>query len=255
MRGFIAILYIGLSFISNGLLANDIDSSKVIFVEASEAYKTGEYEKALNLFLKVDSTAEGFAINYNLGNTYYKLSKLPESILYYERALKFEPTNDDASHNLKVANTLIVDRIESVPQSKLTLWWQEFKYSTSPSGWAWLAVLLAILSVVFFLIFTLSRKKSFKRTGFFTGLLLLILMGSTLVLARQSLEFRNNSTHGIIFSDKVDVRSEPKPGSTQVFVLHSGTKVRLISQDGDWVNIEIASGSKGWVQSSDLTEI
>jgi tetratricopeptide (TPR) repeat protein len=255
MRGLLAILFFALGLISNNLIANDLDSSKVIFEEASEAYKTGEYEKALNLFLKVDSTAEGFAINYNLGNTYYKLNKLPESILYYERALKFEPTNDDASHNLKVANTLIVDRIESVPQSKLALWWREFKYSTSPSGWAWLAVMLAFLSVLFFLIFILSRKKSIKRTGFFTALALLILMGASLVLANQSLEYRNNSTHGVIFSDKVDVRSEPKPGSTQVFVLHAGTKVRLISQDGDWVNIEIASGSKGWVQLEDLKEI
>lgn len=255
MKGlkYIALLIFGFSTIAS--VANDLSVGKEKFLEASEAYKTGAYETALDLFLEVDSAAEGSAINYNLGNVYFKLNNLPESILHYERALKFEPTNEDVRHNLKVVNALIVDRIESIPQSKLTLWWQEFKFSIGPSGWSWIAISLAFIAVLMALTYSLSGNKNTKRTGFFGALICLALMLSSLLLASQALTHREQSTHGIIFSDKVDVRSEPRSESTQVFVLHAGTKVRLISKDGEWFNVEIASGSKGWVQLGDLTEI
>ena len=62
----------------------------------------------------------------------------------------------------------------------------------------------------------------------------------------------NTPNAAIVFTDKVDVRSEPRIESTQVFVLHAGTRVKLLSQDGTWYNIEISSGNKGWIEIAEL---
>lgn len=235
--------------------ANDFSNTKESFTFGTEAYKNGDYKKALGHFLQVDSTADGFDINYNLGNTYFKLGEIPKTILYYERALKFAPTNEDVRHNLRLANDQIVDRIETIPQSKLKLWWQDFKYSIGPDGWAWITIGWAFLAILLALIFVLSQGKTRRRISFFGGLISLAFLIISFLLANQADDFLNTHHAAIVFSDKVDVRSEPRIESTQVFVLHAGTKVQLISQDGTWYNIEIASGNKGWIEIAELEEI
>ncbi len=235
--------------------ANDFDLAKKSFSIGAEAYKNGDYEKALGYFLQADSAADGFDINYNLGNTYFKLGEIPETILYYERALKYAPTNEDVRHNLKIANGQIVDRIETIPQSKLKLWWEDFKYSIGPDGWAWISIGWALLAGVMGLLYFLSQGKNRRRIGFFGGLLSIALLIVSFLLASQADEFLNTANAAVVFTDKVDVRSEPRTESTQVFVLHAGTRVKLLSQDGVWYNVEIASGNKGWIQVADLEEI
>lgn len=242
-------------FTINGLKANDFVQTKEAFKIGTEAYKDADYEKALGYFLQVDSAADGFDINYNLGNTYFKLGQIPQTILYYERALKYAPTNEDVRHNLKIANDQIVDRIETIPQSKLKLWWQDFKYSIGPDGWAWIVIGWACLAILLALIYVLSQGKNRRRIGFFGGLVSLAFMVVSFILANQADDFLNTHHAAIVYTDKVDVRSEPRIESTQVFVLHAGTKVKLLEQDGTWYNIEISSGNKGWIELAELEEI
>ena len=59
-------------------------------------------------------------------------------------------------------------------------------------------------------------------------------------------------------SSSVSVKSSPDKASTDLFVLHEGTKVRTVSELGDWREIVIADGKKGWVEGphdrNDLTK-
>jgi SH3-like domain-containing protein len=52
------------------------------------------------------------------------------------------------------------------------------------------------------------------------------------------------------------VKSSPSgEAATDRFVLHEGTKVRLIDQVGSWSNIELADGRQGWMRTGDLETI
>ena len=64
-----------------------------------------------------------------------------------------------------------------------------------------------------------------------------------------------NDHPAIIFSEKIEVRSEPNLGSEVSFSLHEGTKVQIISRDSDWVRITIPDGKDGWIPNSDLKEL
>ena len=49
--------------------------------------------------------------------------------------------------------------------------------------------------------------------------------------------------------------SAPSEKSTKLFTLHIGTKLKINDQIGDWVNIKIANGNKGWVLITDIKEL
>lgn len=231
------------------------DADKTAFRQGVDAYLEANYEVALDYFALAAEESEGAALHYNLGNTYYKLNKIPESILHYERALKFEPANEDVRYNLRLANERIADRIERIPKSKFALWWEDTRYGMGPDGWAWIGVGLSMAATLLLVLFAFGKNPGWRRFGFFAGFLCVALLVATYVLSSSAESYRYGKVSGVIFADKVDVKSEPRPASSNVFVLHAGTKVELLGSEGDWAHIAIASGSKGWVPSDVLEEI
>lgn len=235
--------------------AEDIGHARDQFIKGNEAYKAGDYEAALNHYLEAEPHTEGLAINYNLGNAYFKLGQIPESILHYERARRFAPSNEDVLYNLSLANDLIVDKIEVLPKSKVQIWWRTFRYSMGPDGWAKICILLSVAAVILYLLFYFAHGKGLRRTGFFGALIAFIFAILAYTLAVSAENYRYAEKSAIIFTDKVDVKSEPRGGSVNVFVLHAGTKVELLSQEGEWYEVEIASGAQGWIHENELRVI
>jgi len=236
-------------------VAQDLSTAQAAFEQGNEAYKAGEYKEALDYYKQAAEETKGVTINYNLGNTYFKLDKLPESILYYERALKFDPANADVLHNLELVNGMIVDRIDNLPESKAHIWWKEFRYGLGPDGWAWVSIGLAFTSLILILLYYSSFSRNVRRFGFFGGILCLIFTALAVSLAQSAEKYRHSFNTAIIFTDKVDIKSEPRDGSTNVFVLHAGTKVHILNADNDWYEVKIASGNQGWMKADDLEEI
>lgn len=245
-------LFFSVLFFSSLAVSQGLDYARDQFSLGNEAYMKGDYEKALNHYLEAEPHTEGLAINYNLGNAYFKLGEIPESILHYQRALRFAPSNEDVQYNLSIANDMIVDKIEVLPKSKVEVWWNTFRYQMGPDGWAKLCIALAILSVLLFLLYYFAMAKGLRRFGFFGGLIAFIFLILTYTLAVSAENYRYAQKSAIVFTDKVDVKSEPRGGSVNVFVLHAGTKVEILSQEGEWYEVEIASGAQGWIYEDEL---
>ncbi|MBP5396326.1 MAG: SH3 domain-containing protein [Bacteroidales bacterium] len=51
------------------------------------------------------------------------------------------------------------------------------------------------------------------------------------------------------------VRSMPDASGTELFTVHEGMKVRITDAVGDWSEAVFPNGSKGWVQTRQLTII
>ncbi|MFT6998462.1 MAG: tetratricopeptide (TPR) repeat protein [Cryomorphaceae bacterium] len=249
------IVFFSALFVSVLAIGQSLDYASDQFSLGNEAYMKGDYETALNHFLEAEPNTEGLAINYNLGNAYFKLGEIPESILHYERALRFDPSNEDVQYNLSISNDLIADKIEVLPKSKLQISWKTFRFSLGPDGWAQICIFLAFASVLLFLFYYFSHSKNLRRFGFFCGLLAFIFLILTYTLAVSAENYRYAQKSAIVFTDKVDVKSEPRGGSVNVFVLHSGTKVEILSQEGEWYEVEIASGAQGWIYQDELALI
>lgn len=253
IKGLISALFILTAALT--AFADETGDARRYFKAGTRAYSEGNYREALEAFEAAESGAEGFAVNYNLGNTHYKLNNIPESILYLERSLKFDPANEDARYNLRLANERIADRIERLPKTKFSLWWDDFRFGLGPDGWAWISAALSVLASLLFFLFAFGKNPGLRRFGFFTGLICVALFVGAVTLSSSAEEFRYSHMSAVVFADKVDVKSEPRQESTEVFVLHAGARVALLRSEGEWHHIEIASGNQGWIKDEDLREI
>ncbi len=98
-----------------------------LMVRANYAYDHQQYDSAVNMYQQV--LKQGFvspALYFNLGDAYYRQKDMPSAILYYEKAIKLDPNNEAIHYNLNLANTMIPDKIEKVPEMFLKRWWNYF---------------------------------------------------------------------------------------------------------------------------------
>ena len=147
------------------LSAQDADS---LWNQAVKDYTEENYQAALDCFSALE--AEGYVsreLYYNIGNCYYKLgNSLGQSILYYERALKLDPSYEDAQVNLAIAREYTLDRIDEVPEFILLTWIKAFRDTVSSDAWAWIALALFLVTAVMVLLFRFGSSTTLRKTAF-----------------------------------------------------------------------------------------
>jgi len=223
------------------------------FDEANEAYNAGRYDTALMLYEKIlDADVESATLYYNMGNASYKRSDFSMAIYYYEKALKLDPGNDDIKTNLAIANLAIVDKIEPVPQSFISRGWQRLKALFSSDGWAKVSLVVFALLLLSAFLFFRGRRLALRKLGFFVGLFMLVATVLSVVFASQLKHEALHCDHAIIMSPTVNVKSQPNASSTDLFVLHEGSKVTILDQSSGWNKIRIANGSLGWLPEESM---
>jgi tetratricopeptide (TPR) repeat protein len=224
--------------------------------EANRAYYAGHYENAVTIYEKV--TQAGFAspvLYYNLGNAYFKLGNMPLSILYYEKAHKLSPADGDITHNIQLANTRIVDKIEPVPMLFYIRWWDSARNMLSPDNFA--KISLALFSIFWLLLacYLLARRRGIRVIAFYFSLIFLITAIFGMILASDSHHYALNPDEAIVMEPSAGVKSSPDNKSVDLFVIHEGTKVRVIDRIGNWKEVRIANGNSGWIQTTAIREI
>jgi tetratricopeptide (TPR) repeat protein len=102
-------------------------SYEQLFAQANTAYKNADYKRAMQMYEQlVQSGIESAEVYFNLGNCYYKSGKMASAILNYTRAQRLDPTDDDISFNLSLAESRITDKIDPAPQFFIIKWWRLF---------------------------------------------------------------------------------------------------------------------------------
>ena len=223
------------------------------FEQANAAYNEGNYDSARVVYEKILAIeVESVPLYFNLGNTYYKMREYPMAIYYYEKALKLDPSSEEAQVNLAIANQAIVDKIEPVPQSFIVRGWRNVRASLSGDQWAWCSIAFFALLLVAAFLFLRSRKVGMRKLGFFSGLVFLLAFGLSVVFAAQLKQASETQDQAIIMAPTVTVKSSPNEASVDLFVLHEGTKVTLLEMSDGWNKIRIANGSVGWLEADKM---
>ena len=225
------------------------------FEDGNAAYDEGNYEQAMTFYNSiVEAGMESATLYYNMGNTYYKMKDYPHAILYYEKALKLDPSDEDTRVNLEIANLAVVDKITPIPQSFLARWWSAIRSSFSADGWAWLSVASFALLLICLFAFLMARRTGLRKVGFFVGLVALLCLTFSVLFAVESQRALSHHDQAIVMTPTVTAMSSPSDQSVGLFVLHEGAKVRVLDSARDWNKIRIADGSVGWLPASDMTE-
>lgn len=90
---------------------------------------------------------------------------------------------------------------------------------------------------------------------FIGSMFFLVLAISSAVVGYLKQDLQQESSFGIVFSEEVEVKSEPSARSSEVFMLHEGAKVKITQNFQDWVEIELPNGSGGWMEENNLKRL
>lgn len=224
--------------------------------EADDAYRSGDYLAAIEQYEAV--LAKGYTsadLYYNLGNAYYRTGQMGPAILYYERALRLNPSMGDAAENLALAESQTVDRITVLPKLFIVRWVDALCIHVSPLGWrvVWL-VLLALLgaSVV---LFRLGGSRGWRKTGFVGGIVVALLLVLATWLLLRSTHRYNAHADAVVMPQAIAVKSSPEAQGTDKLFLHEGTRLTITDSLAGWYKVTIADGTTGWCQSNDIERI
>jgi len=246
-------IYIILLLFFIGLSAQAEVIPDSLYIRANRFYSEGRYSEAATLYDSLINTGYSAPeVYFNLGNACFKMRQIGKAILNYERANRLKPFDEDIRFNLQLARTYTVDKIESLPEFFLSAWWRSFRSMMDSDHWMILSIVLFIVCLVLYLFFLFSMRVTLKKI-FFT-LSVFFLLGSFIAGLsgyRQGREFHARN-EGIVMVSSATVKSSPDAGSSDLFVLHEGTKVKIEDAVGNWVEIRIANGNKGWIEFSNL---
>lgn len=225
-------------------------------VQATKAFNTKQYPEAIKLYSKIIAGGyESYALYYNLGNAYYRNNEPAEAILYYEKALKIAPNNEDIKHNIGVVNSNLTDKVEKVPELFYKRWWKLILNMMDIDSLAILTIMLLTLALTLIAVYVAIPNLLIRKISFWSGVTLLLFFGVGVTAASQRNHYLNGQHEAIVFTQTVNIKSSPDENSKDIFVLHEGTKVTLLDVVANWQEIRIANGSVGWIKASDIRKI
>ena len=222
-----------------------------------EAYSAGDWDQAATDWSDVAATGlQSKELYFNLGNAWYKSGQVAKAILFYERALRLDPSDADVRYNLDFARNLTQDRIDEVPEFILKTWIRKVNYLLSSNAWAGLSLFLLALALGLGLLFLLGPTAGARRAGFFTGIAALLLALAAWGFARSQKADAERHDAAIVMRPVTSVTSSPSSDAAKsLFILHEGTKVKVLDEVSGFTDVELADGRRGWIPSGDIEKI
>lgn len=219
-------------------------------------YENGSWGEAVNAWSAIaGSGVQNAELYYNIGNACYKLSDYAGAVLNFERALKQDPSFSDARYNLEFVNSLLTDRIESVPEFFLKTWYRKLSWMFRSGVWAVLGILFFAVFLTLILIFLLSGRTGVKKACFFSSIPVLVLCILMISLSFYQKSISESDERAVVMSAVSSVKSAPGESSVDLFVLHEGTVVTVLETVGNWINVELSDGRQGWMLVGNCAKI
>lgn len=229
-------------------------SNDDIWDGANVAYDQGDFNSAIEGYRKILERDHRYPlVYYNLGNAYFKNGQIGLAIAAYGHSLKIDPSFKLAKENLEYVRKFTVDKVEEKPRGFLLNLWYGLAGLLLAEGYFILTIVIywILCAVITLLIIGVGKKE------FLTYLL--ILFSAVFILGIAITHFVVNQTHnprwGVVIVPSVELREGPGEEFEKIFTGHEGLEFKILSQRQDYYLIELASGLKGWVPATTLTEI
>lgn len=243
-----AILFVG--------FAQAQDSALTVLENGNRLYEEGQYTKAIQSYeslLQSEYTSDD--LHYNLANAYFKTNAIAQSILHYEKALKLNPSHEDAAYNLQIANEKTIDKIEAIPDLFIYRWWKNIYKLFSMDGWAYLVLAFFFITLIGLALYFLSSALNLRKIGFYIAAASIFLALFSWLMADRQKSSIQKTKYAIIMEPTVNINSSPSAGSSKLFVLHEGTKVKVEEIKDEWFNVSLPNGNKGWLKREVVEEV
>ena len=248
-----------------GYAADSKTTARASWKAGIEAYNAKDYSAAVEAFETV--VASGYAsadVYYNLANAYFKLGQQSESsrpfaggelgraVLNYERALRLDPTMDDARYNLDIAKDLTNDT-EAVPESFIVRVWRFVAGIMTTNGWVTLSLVMLGVTAVMVLLYLLHDSVTLRKISFFVSLATTVVFILSTIFSIVQLKASGEDNRAVIIThDTTPVHASPDSGSKIIREPSQGVTVEVEREQGEWSEVRFADGEKGWVRTTNV---
>lgn len=245
-------------------------TAEALWAEGIAAYEAKDFEAAVDKFEHiVDLGYVSGDLYYNLANSYFKLGEqsveggsgkfsageLGRAVLNYHRALRLDPTLEDARYNLELAVDNTNDT-EALPESFIVTIWRNICNIAHTNSWAVASLVMFGLVLVLVIFYLLSNSVALRMVSFFSAILLIAGVIFSVAFALYSKrEAKSDDRAVIICNDTTPVHASPESGSKVIRQPSQGVTVRVSRNHGDWSEIIFADGEKGWIRSVKIEKI
>lgn len=276
MKRLAVITALMVAVLSAVVLAQDPASPIEVFTQGNRHYEEGAYEAAIESWSTlVERGVVDADLYYNLGNAYHEVGMMGPAMLFYERAARLAPRDEDIAENRGLMRSLLRDRqfLESPGLLKRTVSWVPRRLTTRElAGLSIAFYLLLILIAVAFVLRdrrTVSRLYStlslaspgrllgLEKTGDFVLAMVVVVMVLAVTAGTTAARYRVESQKrgAVVLEEEVAVYSGPSTDATLQFKIHAGTTVRVTEARVDWVEIELPGELSGWIRSDAMERI
>lgn len=229
---------------------------------AQKAYEAKDYAQAARLYEACFRQDQAFAneeqaaeICYNLGNCFYRMKEYPRAVLYYQRALKIQPGNEDAVFNLQLTQAKLADRFESPSEMFFVTWFRNIITKHSADTWGHNALLVLVIALILFACFRMANLTAMRKTGFFGFIAFFALTIVFYVFAALQQYSKNNEQQIVVMSETQSYTS-PSASAPKSRILNEGTTLKLIDTANErWIQVELPDGRTTWIDQSTVEKV
>lgn len=231
--------------------ASDMDS---LFALGNKAYEDKDYKTAIAEYLTIlDKDVESASLYYNLGNAYFESGDLGRAVLYFRRAQRLAPADEDLVHNLEFVREFSRIQMEGVQLNPINRFIESLLKSYRLDTLAWIASIVFV-SLCLLLIgrFGLGYNNSVLRVT--TIVVLIVLLG---VSGLTTYKYRNDylTRWGVVVSSDSRILSGPNESAELEFEGAPGLVVEILSETSEYFNVLFENKRRGWIKKSYLSEI
>lgn len=215
----------------------------------------GKYEDAINAYEAILSEGrESATLYYNLGYAYYKSGSLGKAIVNMERAKRLAPGDADVVANLEQAYSM-TDQMQTLEPVFFVSWWRSFTNILGSDGWAVVFVVVFILFLLGVSGFLFADAIVLRKVGFYSAIVLFFVGVVALSISIGKRNAIIDGQEGIIMSSSVTLTTSPDKNGSEMAVLHEGTHVEIVSELGEWIEVQLKDGNIGWLKKADIEVI
>lgn len=230
---------------------------------ADSAYHQKRYQDAIKIYESQFEQGTSSDLYYNLGCCYYKMHDVPKAILYFERALMLDASNDDARINLSFVRQK--SKIEeNAPGSVLENIIKESVGMLSSNAWALVAGIAFVVMLLAIAAYIFMDSILWRKVGFFGAGVLLVAFIASMACAFYQRSVVQSHYQAIVMPQSATLSKAPHtPSEKEVaYRLKGGTKVCIVDSVASnlekketWYKVEAPAKEDAWILSTDIEKI
>ena len=217
------------------------------FAQANKLYEEKKYDEAIQAYRKIlHQGLESASLYYNLGNAYFKNGDLGHAILYYLKAKRLDPADEDIVNNLTFAKQFSRVQMEGVELNPINTFFVSLVDPYRLETLAWVSSGCFILLFVFLIVrFGMGISTAGVRVATIVMLVLLIVSGSLTMF-----KYRHDylTQRAVIIAEEAPVLTGPSAQSDIEPQGAPGLIVEILAETPEYYNVLFENKRRGWIK-------